>query len=175
MRISIRGDFMRICMLILMLVACCAAIASDSAEIENQKEFVVRNGEAGDMTEKRQPLGKNVPRRFNCVDACVLEFLLRSAGISVPDAEFDAGLVELGLEPSAAFRSLADCLDMLAFFGMEVVTLRFTVAKDATFPPIGIVYIPPMQAGKVGHVVVVEDADDDRIVVWNPLHFLTSI
>jgi hypothetical protein len=166
MLVSARNIFVLQYVLSSILFACCVASASDSLEIESQKEIVVVDGEAGTLTE-RGPSSR-APRRNNCVDACVLELLLRSGGISVSDAEFDAGLVELDLDPSAAFRSLADCLDMLAFFGMDVATLRFRVAEDAAYPPVGIVYLPPAQAGKVGHVVIVEDADNDRIAVWDP-------
>lgn len=54
------------------------------------------------MVKERQA-AVGVPRRGNCVDACVLEFLSRH-GHPLTESEFDAGLDYLGLDKSAASR-----------------------------------------------------------------------
>ena len=109
----------------------------------------------------------SVRRRGNCIDSCALEYLSRT-GRLVTDSEFENGLEKLGLQITVAFRSLEDCVNILNFFGGDVVAIPFTADKYATYPSIGIIFIPPGKSDRIGHVIVIEDRGEGRLEMWDP-------
>lgn len=137
--------------------------ANATAVTESSEE----NGEEASVNDQKGQVRSGVPRGTNCIDACILEYLSRS-GRFVTDLEYGTCVDAIGLKEASAFRSLAECVEIMNYFGCDIVAIPFTTDKNATFPPLAIAYIPPDRHGRIGHVVLLEDSGDDRVTVWDP-------
>jgi len=103
----------------------------------------------------------------NCIDSCIVEFVTQ-AGHPVTFDDVDRAIASSGLDQTTAYRSLADCMKLLELLGVPVTAQYITVNKQTVYPPLAIAYVPPAENRRTGHVIVLSNADNGSLQIYDP-------
>lgn len=104
----------------------------------------------------------------NCIDRCIIEFAAKSK-VKVSDADLAAAIDAVGLERAATFRSLNDCLRIMAVLGLRARAVPFVVEPASQYPPLSMMYITPNPELQMsGHVVVITSTNGKDLEIFDP-------
>lgn len=104
----------------------------------------------------------------NCADRCIVEFAAKR-NLKVSDADLAAAIDAIGLERSATFRSLDDCLRIMAVLGVHARAVPFTVEPASQYPPLSMIYITPNPDLQMsGHLVVITSSNGVDLEIFDP-------
>ena len=104
----------------------------------------------------------------NCVDRCIIDFAAKRE-LKVSEADLLTAIDAIGLDRSATFRSLDDCLRIMAAMGLHARAVPFAVEPTTQYPPLSIINIPPnSDVARPGHMVVVTTHNGTDLEIFDP-------